>query len=140
MVVSKSLRFPFSKGILSQALIAAGMKPSEAYQVAEHIEEQLLKRKQQQIDKSRLKRMVYNQLKSTYGKELADKYLEWKRLASPIMVREGSSAVPFSKGILSQSLQAAGIEPNISHRTEPAEPGEPRGNSQGIARPHRGDP
>jgi 2-phosphoglycerate kinase len=115
MVVSKSLRFPFSKGILSQALIAAGMKPSEAYQVAEHIEEQLLKRKQQQIDKSRLKRMVYNQLKSTHGKELADKYLEWKRLASPIMVREGSSAVPFSKGILSQSLQAAGIEPNISH-------------------------
>ncbi len=115
MVVSKSLRFPFSKGILSQGLIAIGMKPAEAYHVAERIEEKLLRRKSPHIDKSTLKRMVHTQLVRDYGKELADKYLERKKLASPIVVKEGNSVVPFSKGILSQSLEAAGIDPNISH-------------------------
>jgi 2-phosphoglycerate kinase len=116
MVISKSLRFPFSKGILSQALIAVGMKPNEAYQVAEKIEERLLKRKLPRVEKSQLKRMVFNELRREHGPELAKKYLEWKKVTSPIVVREeGGSGVPFSKGILSQSLEAAGIDPNISH-------------------------
>jgi len=115
MVVSKSLSFPFSKGILSQALIAIGMKPNEAYKVAEKIEARLLKRKSPRIEKDQLKRVVYNELRREHGPDLAKKYLEWKKITSSLVVKEGSSGVPFSKGILSQSLQAAGIEPNISH-------------------------
>jgi len=115
MVISKSLRFPFSKGILSQGLIAIGMKPNEAYRVAERVEEKLLKRKSPHIEKRRLKRIVFEELRREYGQELAEKYQEWKKVVTPILVKEGNSAVPFSKGILSQSLEAAGIEPNISH-------------------------
>ncbi|UCD56992.1 MAG: AAA family ATPase [Candidatus Hydrogenedentota bacterium] len=115
IVVSKSLRFPFSKGILSQGLLAIGLKPEEAYGIAEKAEARLLNRKSGQIEKDHLKRLVYDLLRREYGQKMAHRYLEWKSLSSPILVKEESSGVPFSKGILSQSLEASGIEPTISH-------------------------
>jgi 2-phosphoglycerate kinase len=115
IVIGKSLRFPFSKGILSQALLAIGLKPQEAYHIAEVVEERLLKRKSTQIDKKQLRRLVYTVLKREYGEDTANSYLEWKKATPTILVTRGRSGVPFSKGILSQSLQASGIEPNISY-------------------------
>ncbi|RJP71846.1 MAG: hypothetical protein C4532_06975 [Candidatus Abyssobacteria bacterium SURF_17] len=115
IVVGKSLRFPFSKGILSQRLLAIGFRPQEAYRIAEAVEERLLRRRSSRVEKSQLRRIVHAMLLREYGKESADKYLEWKRVTSPILVMGDKSRVPFSKGILSQSLQASGIEPNISH-------------------------
>ncbi len=115
VVVSKNFQFPFSKGILSQGLIAIGMKTEAAYRVAEEIERRLLERKSSRIRKAHLKRMVHSLLEQNYDKELADKFLDWKKASSPILVRGDSTAIPFSKGILSQSLEASGIEPDISH-------------------------
>jgi len=115
LVVSKSLRFPFSKGILSQGLITFGLKPDEAYSIAEKVEARLLKQKSGQIQKSRLRRIVSEVLRREHGAEAAEKYLEWKRDSSPILVKRSGSGVPFSKGILSQSLEASGIDPTISH-------------------------
>lgn len=115
MVIGESLQFPFSKGILSQSLIAIGIEPNEAYKIAEKVEKQLLRRKTIRIEKDELRGIVSTRLKREYGAETAQEYLEWKRHSSPILVRSGPSGVPFSKGILSQSLQASGIEPNISH-------------------------
>ncbi len=63
----------------------------------------------------RLRILVGSVLEKEHGKDVAAKFLKGGRLASPVLVRRGESAVPFSKGILSQSLQASGIEPNISH-------------------------
>lgn len=115
VVVGKTLRFPFSKGILSQDLLAIGLKPQEAYPIAEEVERRLLRRKSARIDKKQLKRIVYSVLRSEHGQEMADKYLTWRKSLPTILVRRDSSGVPFSKGILSQSLQASGIEPNISY-------------------------
>lgn len=115
LVVSKGFQFPFSKGILSQGLLAIGLEPDEAYRLAEKVEERLMKRKSARIDKNRLKRIVHGLLLSEHGQEIADKYLDWKKVSPPILVMGDKSGVPFSKGILSQSLEASGIEPNISH-------------------------
>ena len=114
MVVGESLQFPFSKGILSQRLIDVGLDAEEAYGVAEKVEARLLRRKSGQIEKENLRDVVSSVLEREQGKEVATKFLKWKRLSSPILIRQGESSVPFSKGILSQSLQASGIEPNIS--------------------------
>jgi len=115
MVVGKSLQFPFSKGILSQRLIDVGLGADEAYSVAEKVEARLLASKSREIEKDRLRDTVGSVLELEHGKKVAEKFLKWKRLSSPILIKRGESAVPFSKGILSQSLQASGIEPNISH-------------------------
>ncbi len=116
MVVGKSMRFPFSKGILSQGLLAIGLGADEAYRVAEDMEGLLLKRRSSLIEKSQLKKLVHKKLLDEYGPEVADRYLDWKRLNTPILVKgETGSGVPFSKGILAQSMEASGIDPNISH-------------------------
>jgi 2-phosphoglycerate kinase len=115
MVLGQNLRFPFSKGILSQRLIAIGLAPEEAYRIAENIEKRLLRRKSDQIQKGKLKRIVHAILEKEHGEEMARKFIRWKELSSPVLVKGDKSGVPFSKGILSQSLEASGIEPDISH-------------------------
>jgi 2-phosphoglycerate kinase len=115
VVVGESLQFPFSKGILSQALISIGLQPDEAYRIAEKVEARLLKRKSVRIEKDQLRGIVSTLLRREHGPETAKNYLEWKKLSSPILVKRGGSGVPFSKGILSQSLEASGIDPTISH-------------------------
>lgn len=115
MVVGKSMQFPFSKGILSQRLIEVGLEVDAAYRVAEKIEARLRRRKSKQIEKDRLRVLVGSVLEKEHGKDVSSKFLKGGSLSSPVLVRRGESAVPFSKGILSQSLQASGIEPNISH-------------------------
>jgi 2-phosphoglycerate kinase len=115
MVVGRSLQFPFSKGILSQMLLSIGLSPDEAYQIAEKVEARLLKRASGRIEKEDLRKVVSGLLKREHGGKTAEKYLKWERLSSPILVKRGGTGVPFSKGILSQSLQASGIEPDISH-------------------------
>jgi 2-phosphoglycerate kinase len=115
MVVGESLQFPFSKGILSQGLIAIGMEPDEAYRIAEKVEKKLLRRKSDQIEKDELRGIVSTLLHREYGPETARKYLDWRQASSSILVKGGGSGVPFSKGILSQSLEASGIAPTISH-------------------------
>jgi len=115
VVLGRGLRFPFSKGILSQRLLAIGMEPEEAYGIAEDVEKRLLRRKSDQIEKGELKRIVHAILERKHGEDVAEKYLKWKELSSPVLVKGGKSGVPFSKGILAQSMEASGIEPNISH-------------------------
>ena len=115
MVVGESLQFPFSKGILSQGLISVGLEPDKAYRIAEKVESRLLRRKSDRIEKDELRGIVSTLLQRHHGAETAQKYLEWKKVSSPILVKGATSGVPFSKGILSQSLEASGIEPNISH-------------------------
>jgi 2-phosphoglycerate kinase len=115
MVIGKSLKFPFSKGILSQRLIDIGLDADEAYGVAEKAEAILLEQAAIEIEKDHLRDIVGSILESGHGEETARKFLKWKSLSSPILVRQGESGVPFSKGILSQSLEASGIEPTISH-------------------------
>ena len=115
MVVGESLQFPFSKGILSQRLIDVGLEADAAYRFAEKIEARLRRRKSGQIEKSKLRDLVGSVLEREHGKDVAQKFLKGGKLISPVIVQQGESAVPFSKGILSQSLQASGIDPNISH-------------------------
>jgi len=115
MVVGESLQFPFSKGILSQRLIDIGLEADEAYRIAEKVEARLRRRKSGRIEKKRLTDIVGGLLEREHGKETAERFSKWNRLSSPILVMGRGSGVPFSKGILSQSLEASGIEPDISH-------------------------
>jgi 2-phosphoglycerate kinase len=69
---------PFSKGFLSQSLLAAAIDPSDAFDVARDIERELLRRRQREIDRHALRRLAYEILKTRIGPEAGTRYLVWR--------------------------------------------------------------
>ncbi len=76
-------RIPFSKGILSGSLNAAGLDPSVAYATAAEIQKRLLERDSKSISRKKLRQMVHEELLRMHGRELADRYLVWRYVRSP---------------------------------------------------------
>lgn len=74
---------PFSKGILSQSLLAAALEPNEAFDVARSIERELLERGIREIERGDLRRLSYEILRSESGRKTAERYLVWRRYQEP---------------------------------------------------------
>jgi len=110
LVVDGDYRFPFSKGILSQSLMALGLPAEEAYQLAIQVQEKLNARRKATVTKEQLKEMVYKILVRDYGEELAAKYRRKPKIVPPIMVSGKKFSYPFSKGILAKSISVVGLE------------------------------
>lgn len=83
LVTGRNQDFPFSKGILSQSLQASGLEPSSAYEVARHIEDQLLKKGTGKISSDKLRRVIYQTILESYDERFAERYLLWRYLKSP---------------------------------------------------------
>jgi 2-phosphoglycerate kinase len=74
---------PFSKGILSQSLLAAAIDPNDAFDVAREIEQDLLGRGTSRIDRPDLRQVAYETLKVRTGPQIAERYLVWRRFQEP---------------------------------------------------------
>jgi 2-phosphoglycerate kinase len=74
---------PFSKGTLSQSLLAAALEPNEAFDVAREIERSLLARGVRQIERADLRRLTYEVLSRRTGAQAAERYLVWRRYQDP---------------------------------------------------------
>ncbi len=74
---------PFSKGILSQSLLAAALDPNEAFDVAREIERELVGRGKREVDRSDLRRLTYETLARQIGTKTADRYGVWRRFQDP---------------------------------------------------------
>ncbi len=79
-VFRRNANAPFSKGLLTQSITAAGLKPEEAYQIAFDLEAKLMKSSQLRISKKKLFEEVYATIKKKYSPHLAGLY----KLASRI--------------------------------------------------------
>jgi 2-phosphoglycerate kinase len=82
-VVREGASTPFSKGILSQSLLAAAIDPTDAYDVARDIERQLLVSGIRQVQRGDLRRRVYQALDKQISKEAAERYLTWRKYQEP---------------------------------------------------------
>jgi 2-phosphoglycerate kinase len=69
---------PFSKGVLSQSLLAAALDPNEAFDVAREIERELIDQGVHRIERSALRRHTFETLGRTSGSKTADRYLAWR--------------------------------------------------------------
>jgi 2-phosphoglycerate kinase len=76
-------RLPFSKGILSQSLLAAALEPNEAFDVAREIEEQLQARGAREIERGELRRIAFETLNKRIGPRIGERYLVWRRYQEP---------------------------------------------------------
>lgn len=70
---------PFSKGILSQSLLATAMEPNEAFEIARRIELELKARRQPQVGRDELRKLAYDVILARRGEAAARRYLLWRR-------------------------------------------------------------
>jgi 2-phosphoglycerate kinase len=74
---------PFSKGFLSQSLLAAAIEPDAAFDVAREIEGTLVLRGAKEIDRHELRRLAYQTLERRFGARTAERFLVWRRFQEP---------------------------------------------------------
>ena len=108
LIVGERSVLPFSRGILAQSLIVAGLEPQEAYRVAEEVHD-LLERGKRYKERE-LAQIVARHLRRTRGADIARRYKRSLDRRLTPMVHKGSAAAPFSKMVLARSLRAAGVD------------------------------
>lgn len=116
-VTGESGTLPFSRGILARSLEDVGLSPRAAYTAASRVDASLRKAGVRQADTRQIRRVTEEALAELYGDEwrLTYRFLRNNRGKLGV-VSEAGLAVPFSKGILSQSLLAAGLSPDHARR------------------------
>ena len=113
-VVEGRKQRPFSKGLLTRSLEDAGFSLREAHELAKAVERRLRLEGVRRIPAKRLEKVVAEEARRLYGPEAGERYRARLLYAGELFVEEapGAPRVPFSKGILAQSLMAIGLSPD----------------------------
>ncbi|MFP8873968.1 MAG: ATP cone domain-containing protein, partial [Myxococcota bacterium] len=74
---------PFSKGRLSQSLLAAAIGPNEAFEVAHTIELELRRQGLHAVRRADLRRRSYQALLQHFDSKTAERYLVWRKYQEP---------------------------------------------------------
>lgn len=107
-IISGDTKVPFLRGFLTQSLIESGLTFEDAYGIANLMHDKL--RNQKSITTKKLKQLVYVHLKTNFGEQVAKRYISPAEPSAPIIVEGGEPSIPFSKGILAQSILASGLD------------------------------
>jgi 2-phosphoglycerate kinase len=86
--------FPFSRGILAQSLMAVGLEPETAYELAKGVEDELWHRDISQIKRDDLRQVVKSLLLEAVSKESSQRYEQMHRLRlsqKPLIVLIGGA-------------------------------------------------
>jgi len=83
VVTGKGAARPFSKGVLSQSLLAAALDPNDAYEAARDIERELVRQQRSEIDRRELRRITYDMVTRRNGERAAQRYLVWRHYEDP---------------------------------------------------------
>ena len=73
----------FSKGTLSQSLLAASLVPDDAFDVARQIESALIVQGREEVTQVELRRLSYSALLDRFGERVAERYLVWREFEEP---------------------------------------------------------
>jgi 2-phosphoglycerate kinase len=103
---------PFLRGMITHSLLERGLRFEEAYEVAGAVRERLKQRKI--IEKADLALLIQSVIREKFGADFTPPKTSPK-LGPSIVVIGRSSNLPFSKGLLAQSLQASGLEPEAAY-------------------------
>ena len=94
-VKGKGRGLPFSKGVLSQSLLAAAIDPNDSFEVARDIERELLRRGLTEIDRRELRRITHDTIGRRLGPRAARRYLVWRHYEAarrPVILLLGGAA------------------------------------------------
>ena len=73
----------FSKGTLSQSLLAASIEPDVAFDVAKTIEAGLIADGLESVSREELRERSYRELAQRFGRRTAERYLVWREFEEP---------------------------------------------------------
>lgn len=111
-------RDPFSRRRLAASLEKLGLAFKEAHGVVRQVELGLRADGRREVPQRELYQRVASALEARYGRDVRARYEAALALAAElVVVEEGRTAgLPFSRGVLAQSLLAVGLDPELSHR------------------------
>lgn len=117
IVVSDRAGLPFSKGLMASSIMATGLPPFRAYEVAERIETELLGREKLEVTRDELRELAIETISAMAGQRFADTYRNWQaveELDLPFIVMIGGTTGTGKSTIATQLAARLGITRIIS--------------------------
>ena len=108
-------QWPFSRGLVAESLLNTGASPEVASAVARRVEAQLRASKRLSVSPAQLKALVAEVTRDLAGRELAELVSKQTAAFEDIMVKAKKGELPFSRGVLSRSLEDTGLPPREAY-------------------------
>lgn len=108
---------PFSKGLLAQSFMAAGLPPSRSYAMAKEVEDRFRAGAETRITIHRLRQLAADVLEEIAGPEIAKRYIKLQeigRLDRPVIVLIGGTTGVGKSTIASEIAHRLGITRLVS--------------------------
>lgn len=106
-------RIPFMRGMLVHHLIQRGFDHDDAYEVADEVRGEL--RELKMVSREQILALISDLLARDYADHPVGDLVFWERAPTSIQVSRKSGSRPFSKELLSHSIQASGLPPEQAY-------------------------
>lgn len=113
-IIDGKNRIPFMRGMLVHYLIQRDFEHDEARDIANEVREQL--GKQDEVRKKDILHLVGQIIRDRFDDRAIGDLVFWERQVTHITVERQGGKRPFSKGLLSHSLEATGLAPDDAYR------------------------
>lgn len=136
LVVAKKGHLPFSRGVLARTLEDAGLSPRDAYATASAVDVRMRQAGTQTLTAEDLDQLTEATLAARYGEHMRRtyQYVRLNRGRLGVASDDYSLPVPFSKGVLVQSLLAAGVDPDVARKVARVTQRDLRGRDDRVVR------
>ncbi|GAA5439645.1 2-phosphoglycerate kinase [Deinococcus caeni] len=136
LVIAKKGDLPFSRGVLARTLEDAGLSGKDAYATASSVDVRLRRQGVRRLSAEEIDRLTEDALAEQYGEHLRLTYRYLQHNRGKIGVISSGSGVPspFSKGILVQSMLAAGVPPDVARKVARVTQRDLRGTEDRLVR------
>jgi 2-phosphoglycerate kinase len=120
VVVTRDPSLPYSKGLMAQALMATGLSPERAYEIASAVGERLHDSRQGTITLRGLEEIATGVLGADDGKATIARFRQWQnltRLAQPLVILVGGTTGVGKSTLATQVAHRLGISRVVSTDT-----------------------
>jgi 2-phosphoglycerate kinase len=117
IVITDRAGLPYSKGLMASSIMATGLAPYRAYEVAERIETELLDANTLEISREELRQLATRVISELVGQRYADTYRNWQsveELDLPLIILIGGTTGVGKSTIATQLAARLGITRIIS--------------------------
>jgi 2-phosphoglycerate kinase len=108
LIAGRDSGLPYSKGLMASQVMVTGLSPSRAYEVAEAIEDRLIRRGSDQVSTEELDTLAFDVIAELAGERYAKNFQRWRELGSldmPLVVLLGGTT-GVGKSTLATQLSA----------------------------------
>lgn len=112
VITDKAHGLPFSKGLLAVSFMSTGLAPDAAYEIAQHIQDDLREREEYNITSERLRSIAADHLECLASPEFAKRYMQLRqvgKLDRPLIILIGGTTGVGKSTIATEVAHRLGI-------------------------------